>query len=189
VFDVILGIRRNANVFPFTVRIEGCPHNGVKAVDFRRFVGLPDGATYEITLEGIIFKDEEFVRESGLANDDADLNMEYYRQKETRLNGCCEIVVAGGYSFANKNIEVEPAAIASYLEKPCPETAKLVIKSIMGYQERTRLVAEENLRKHNAEREAKQKEIAFARELLRDEIASKDMEIASLKQQLMELGE
>jgi hypothetical protein len=58
--------------------LDGCPKNGLGAIDFRRKWGLPDAPSAVITLPSYTWEDEEFVREAAalgehLVNDRADV--------------------------------------------------------------------------------------------------------------------
>lgn len=117
--------------------IEGCPKNGIPAIDFRRKHGFPDAPTNQIQLPEFRFTDEEFVRKhEDKANGEADIvtirQTEYQRTEDNQIISLVRHL--GLYS----EISVRPAPLVAYLKEQNPQTAKALLEDIWGYGERSR---------------------------------------------------
>lgn len=167
-FDTGEGI---APVNELTVRIEGCPFDGIEAVDFRRSKGLPEAPHDKIALPPFVWTDESFLRPlltSDHREKNCDLRLEY---KSPYLWGCN----AMGELHASRNsmvvlVEVEPAAILSYLQAHATgdnvaiaEAGRLLVTNALAAEVRSKAQAEAEREQMRPEIEARQQAEAAAK--------------------------
>lgn len=148
-FNVIFGFHRNEKVHPFTVCIEGCPENGLAAVDFRKKYGLSQAPNNKIELPGRIFQSESVCRQFK-TNNDADVALEYWSQIDWRVNLLTFATVSYSNTLEN-GFYLSPKVIKEYLENDCIHCGVNLLKDITNYTSR---------RKKKAEREATKKRVA-----------------------------
>jgi len=188
-FHVYVGFRRNEQMLPFKMVIEGCPRGGIAAVDFRRGHNLPEDASNRIELPGLVFVDEEFVRQHiDRHMDDADWELEYCYQYAWHCNVLGQIYEdRTGKNLAGNSgyfLTACPRAIRDYVNDPCPETAKALIGDILAYPERSKQRAEQEAAAIQQQEAEKQQRKQEARDLLKDELEGYQKKIERLQNQV-----
>ena len=165
-FDTGEGI---APVNELTVRIEGCPFNGIEAVDFRRNAGLPEAPNGKLALPPFVWTDESFLRPL-LTSDYREMNCDLWLEyKSPYLWGCN----AMGEVYQSRNSEVvlvEPAAILSYLQAHATvdnvaiaEAGRLLVMNALAAEARSKARAEAEREQMRPEIEARQQAEAAAK--------------------------
>lgn len=123
----------------FSVEIDGCPKNGLAAIDFRRQHGLPDAPSNIIILPSFQWEDEAFVREHAhLADSDADIEGSGRAGKQINLyvgapghihqpkwqEGFRSLGDVHGYVMAGGRVQISPQVIKAYLQARTKETGR-----------------------------------------------------------------
>jgi hypothetical protein len=176
-FDVVIGRRRGNGIASFTVVIEGCPRNGIEAIDFRRAHGLPEAPACEIDLPGYSFPDEVFVREHpDKADGNADILTEHRAGEQVRSGighrGEIHETTHRIYDYRGFHVRLSPEAVRAYLEAQTPKTGRALLLDLWdGTRRSLEAVQAELLARREAEAEQDRK-LQDARGLLADELAA-----------------
>jgi hypothetical protein len=169
-----------------TVDIQGCPANGLAAIDFRRSHGLPDAPDDSISLPAGRWVSEEACRSLPPEWLDANANAHPNNLKLKRWICSMEGKVweeTYHYPLAS------PGAIKAYLDNPGAETAAALLRDLHECRNRNRAAAQARAEAIHRRREDEARRIAEARELLANELRLKDEEIAYLKGEIKSLKE
>ena len=194
-FRVILGPERNGTVYNFKVRLEGCPRSGLECIDWRRTHGLPEAPSSLIELPGIAFTDEDFCRSVvDKLNGEADVVTDYIMIYPWVCTDSGEVERGGGLmlngiSNGDRYLFAESLVVKNYLADPCAATAKHLIANIFGYQQRSREAAEARSAAILADKQAKEDQLKWCRDKLKDEIRTLTNKIAYLEGELAEAQE
>lgn len=178
----------NSPKHALTVCIDGCPEEGLAAVDFRRSHGLEEAPSDLIDLTPAELVDEKAARSLPL-NGKADFEPIYqFRQAFAAPSGAIGMRYPSNWGRDNC-ARISAEAIRDWQAKQTPESAVALFQSVLEIDRRERDKAASIRDAAIAEEEAKRKAIENARELLKDEIAKKDSRIAYLEGELAEARE
>ncbi len=186
-FAIIIGLESNGELLSYgsewTAIIEGCPTDGVEAIDFRRAHGLPDGPSNRIALPGYAFGSEALVRalpDAAIARANISLDSYQCGQVEWFANAEGDVLQRGRRTlrgYGGYNLVVGPDVLAAYCREQNPLTAEALLRDVLAYPQRSRAAAEREAARIRAAREeaaeAKRQEEAArerARDLLADEL-------------------
>ncbi len=176
-FNVNLGMCRNGKPCAFTVLIEGCPSDGLPAIDYRRSHGLPEAPCDRIELPGFTFADEGFCRaHPDKLTDGANVETEYRagEQKAYSVSTEGEVRSLRTYSLSgyHGHAVLSPETIRAYLAQQTPETARALLLDWWDYPTRSYNRAYDQHAAYVAEKQEAARKVAEARELLAVELAA-----------------
>jgi hypothetical protein len=188
-FKVILD--GNIPTQPLFVEIEGCPYDGLPAIDFRRRAGLPEEPTNKVALGPYTFTDEAYCR--GLAhllNDKADLEVRRLKLHGWHCNAVGE--VSENYNpFAMPRVRGPHLAQFLAAEDAAEEeaAARVLVDDIIEAPLRSKsnaLDESARIREETAERERQKLQ---AREVLKKELEELEGRAGRLEAKVLELME
>jgi hypothetical protein len=132
--------------------LDGCPKNGLGAIDFRRKWGLPDAPSAVITLPSYTWEDEEFVREAAalaeyLVNDRADvISVERAGCQYSYWTSAGRVNRGDSRNFCERYrpVILPPAVALAFLAGPSPAAGRDVFRALWarGREDLCRALAE-----------------------------------------------